>query len=341
MTCYPVPALSDREAIRVESFATIPAGLSHQSAISERTRARHALVRVTHASIGVTDVMATRGDYLLHPVPGFVPGYDFVGIVEHLPAGSPKSLRLGQRVAGVLPRMGAHATVVSVKPSLLVPVPEVLDSLAAATIPLDAVTAWFALDMLTTTDTTPDLLVQGAGGAVGSWAVQLASRRGHTVYGTASSRSREHAQTLGARVFDYADPDWTAQVVDASEGGVFGAMDHTGGSAVRAVVARGGRAVRTAFGGQPGKQRTATARGFLACHLRRFARPGERVCSVPMLLTSRRSAYRQALTGLFDAVVAGSLVAPQPRLYPVGRYADAMAAAAHTAPGDKTVLTFE
>ena len=43
---------------------------------------RKVRVRVTHASVGSTDAMARAGDYLLQPRPGFVPGYDFVGVLE-------------------------------------------------------------------------------------------------------------------------------------------------------------------------------------------------------------------------------------------------------------------
>jgi hypothetical protein len=82
-------------------------------------------VRVTHASVGSTDVMARRGDYLLHPSPGFVSGYDFVGVLETVnPAARRRGLEHGQRVAGILPRMGAHASSLDVPASLLVPVPE-------------------------------------------------------------------------------------------------------------------------------------------------------------------------------------------------------------------------
>src|SRR6185312_11967497 len=42
-------------------------------------RGNDVIVRVTHASLGATDLLARRGGYVLQPAPGFVTGYDFVG----------------------------------------------------------------------------------------------------------------------------------------------------------------------------------------------------------------------------------------------------------------------
>lgn len=283
--------------------------------------------------------MAIRGDYLMQPMPRFVPGYDFIGAIERLPPDGHGGLSVGQRVAGILPRMGAHATVVYVAPSLLVPVPEELDSPTAATVPLDAVTARLALDALDLDDAP--ILVQGAGGAVGSWAVQMATARGHHVYGTASPRSHRHAEDLGATVFDYRDPDWIENLVAATDGGVAGAIDQTGSRSLRRAVTPGGRIVRIAFDGKPGHQRRATAAGFLATNLRRYARPRERICSVPMLLATRRDACRRALASALDAVVSARLVAPQAHLFPLSDYPNALAAADRGEPGMKVILTID
>lgn len=336
MTCYLSDSSLDRDVARVERF-----GLAYPAVVRERMprsrSSRRALVRVTHASVGVTDVMAVRGDYLLQPVREFVPGYDFIGVIERLPAGERSGLQVGQRVAGILPRMGAHASLISIAPSLLVPVPDLLDSAIAATIPLDAVTALFALDALAVSSGT--VLVQGAGGAVGAWVAQLATTRGLTVYGTASPRSHAYAERFTASVFDYADPTWIEQILDVTAGGVDGAIDHTGGQSVRRAVRAGGRVVRTAFGGEPGRGRASTAAGFAASALRRYARPGERICSVPILVATRRARYRQALTELFTAVSNGTLVPPRPRIASLAEYPEALSAAATAKPGEKTILT--
>lgn len=295
-------------------------------------------MRVTHASVGVTDVMAARGDYLFHPLPGFTPGYDFVGTIQRLPVDGDSGFRVGQRVAGILPRMGAHAATLSVPLSLLVPVPDDLDSLIAATTPLDAVTAAFALDAVALN--SGQILVQGVGGSVGAWVAQLAVARGLRVLGTVSARSRGYAEQLCTDVFDYRDAAWPSQVLDASGGGVDGAVDHVGSKVVRQVVRPGGRVIRTAFGGEPGTQRTATVAGALTSVLRRHGRPSERICSAPILVTAHRNRYRAALAHALEAVASGGATAARPQAYAITDYRQAFTAATRAIPGDKVVLTF-
>lgn len=331
MTCYLTKAHESRRVARIPRFEETAAPVTQEPMPS--LRGARALVQVTHASIGVTDIMARRGDYLLQPRPGFVPGYDFVGTIAQLPANGGGFVQ-GQRVAGVLPRMGAHASHLLVPTSILVPVPGSLDALMAATIPLDAVTAAFTLDALDLI--SGPVLVQGAGGAVGAWAAQLAAARGLDVFGTASSRSRAYAERFTPQVLDHRDPGWIDRLIDG--GGVDGAIDHTANSQLRRAVHRGGRIVHIGFGGEPGAQRAATAAGSARAALRRFARPAERVVSTPLLVATQRRRYRQALAGIFDAAASGALIAPRPRAVSFKDYTEALAAAARSTPGEKAVL---
>ncbi|HMR49146.1 MAG TPA: hypothetical protein PKE40_04730 [Arachnia sp.] len=334
MTRYLFSPPSECHAARVESFSGGEDGFS-----SIPLRSSGCLVRASHASVGATDVMARRGDYLLHPVPGFVSGYDVVGVLERVDgAGSALGLQVGQRVAGILPRMGAHATWLTVPGSLLVPVPEALPSAVAATLPLDAVTAKHAIDLLKPGVRT--LFIQGVGGAVGVLAAQLVAREGIAVIGTASAASGPVAQRYGAVVVDYRDPDWPQQVL-AHAGPVDGAIDHTGSRDLRALVAPGGRIVRTAFGGKIGRQKRATAVGFARTLMRRFASPSEVACSVPMYVAARRSAYRRDLRAALDLAAGGELRPLEPELHRAEGFADALRAAGRSAPGQKVVLEFE
>jgi NADPH:quinone reductase-like Zn-dependent oxidoreductase len=77
----------------------------------------HARVRVLAVGVGLTDLMARRGDYLLQRKLPFTPGYEFVGeVVNH------EELEPGTLVAAALPRMGAYAEYVVLPSWLLVPV---------------------------------------------------------------------------------------------------------------------------------------------------------------------------------------------------------------------------
>ena len=327
-----------------------PVGTPRPEAYRPHPSHRSVVVRITHASVGVTDALAHRGQYLLQPRPGFVPGYDFVGTIEHAPPGT-HDFDPGQRVAGVLPRMGAHATRIAVRPSLLVAVPDRLESAIAATIPLDGVTARLALDALgdpgtsrgiappraREASTSRSVLVHGAGGSLGAWATQLARRGGWTVYGTTSARSRAIAEIYGARVFHYTHPAWMEDVV-AATGGLQGIIDHTGDRTLARLMRPGGTVVRTAFGSAPAGQRGTTARGFALASLRRYTRPAERVISTPIAVALHRTTYRRHLRGLLDLVASGDLIAPTPVVVAFADYPAALAAAVRAAPGTKIVL---
>jgi NADPH:quinone reductase-like Zn-dependent oxidoreductase len=297
---------------------------------------RGCAVRVTHASVGSTDVTARHGDYLLHPVTRFVPGYDLVGLLETVDdAGRARGLVEGQRVTAVLPSMGAHATAVRVPSSVLVPVPDALPSTVAASMPLDAVTARHALDLLTPGAST--LLVQGVSGAVGLLVAQLALAEGMRVFGTASSRTGALASRHGVHVLDYHQRGWVDDLL-ALTGGVDGVVDHTGSKASRAAAKRSGRVVRTAFGGRPGRQRGATAIGATRTLLRRHAHPSERICSVPALVATRRARYRLMLADLLELAAAGRLEPLPSLVVPFVDLTEALRLAEAGTPGRKVVL---
>lgn len=338
MTSHQSHQSAARSAVRINRFDMTPHVIREEP--SSQTSVRHAVVKVTHASVGVTDAMAARGDYLLHPFPGFTPGYDLVGRVQQLPEGDNSGLAVGQRVVALLPGMGAHATTVRVSPSLLVALPESVDELAAATVPLDALTAHFALQI--SASDGGSVLIQGAGGAVGAWATQMAVNHGITVVGTGSSRSAAYAESLGAReIYDYRDHHWMDQLQRQFPGGVDGVIDHTGSRDVREAAKPTGIIVRTAFGGPVGHQRAATARGMVTTSLLRWAHPRERICSVPVLVALRRGRYRRALSQILKEVADGLLKPPEPEVFTLDGYAQALAAASHGRPGIKLVLRLD
>ena len=210
--------------------------------------------------------------------------------------------------------MGAHASHLTVSPSLLVRIPDTLDSSVAATVPLDALTAYFALDALA--PGSRKVLVQGAGGAVGAWAMQLADTRQLTVYGTASSRSHDHAEQFGGTVLDYTEPTWFTQL-RAETGGVDGIIDHTGNRELRALLRPRGRLIHTAFTSKPGRGQRTTAIGAAAALGHHYAHPRER---------------------LFTALAHHDLKAPQPHVMPFTQAPNAFTPTQATKPGNKIML---
>jgi len=295
-------------------------------------RGNDVVVRVTYASLGATDLLARRGGYVLQPAPGFVTGYDFVGeLMTESAVSVALGLREGASVAGMLPRMGAHATFLTVAPTLLVALPAGMDPAAAAVLPLDAVTAAHALELAGPGER---VLVQGASGAVGALAVQLAQRSGRTVVGTASERTADRVREFGIPVVDHTREDWTRLVRDAAGGGVDAAIDHTGSPRVREVLAPGGVLVRTAFAGRPGHERGDALRGSAAAARHRW----ERVCSAPLYVATQRNAYRRVLAELLADAASGDLRTVQPVIHPLAEVWASHRAAESLPPGAKVVL---
>jgi NADPH2:quinone reductase len=160
------------------------------------------LVRVRAATVNPADVAARTGHIPGGPVPPpFLLGWDVAGDVVAVGEGI-TDLREGDAVAGLIPwhltrgAVGAYAELVAVDADWVVPLPDGLDPVVAATVPLNGLTAWRALEMLDL-DAPTTLLVTGASGGVGGFAAQLALRRGHTVLASATHDDEEWVGGLG------------------------------------------------------------------------------------------------------------------------------------------------
>ncbi len=127
-------------------------------------------------------------------------GMDVAGTVAAVGAGV-DGLRVGDAVLGAADETLADYAVV--KATRLVAIPERVDAVTAATLPVAGNTAIAALDACRVTS-GHRVLVIGAGGGVGTFTVQLAADRGAEVWATAGARAATTLQRLGAtRTFDY------------------------------------------------------------------------------------------------------------------------------------------
>jgi NADPH:quinone reductase-like Zn-dependent oxidoreductase len=99
---------------------------------------------------------------------------------------------------------GAEAEFTIALPSELAPKPRTLDHVQAAAVPLTALTAWQALFVHASLAAGQTILIHGAAGGVGIFAVQLARWAGAHVIATASARNRDFLRELGANeIIDY------------------------------------------------------------------------------------------------------------------------------------------
>jgi NADPH:quinone reductase-like Zn-dependent oxidoreductase len=160
------------------------------------------LVQVEARSVNAPDAGIREGlfaDWTPQRTFPIVLGADFAGTVLRDSA----AFTAGERVLGILPWFadqdgrGSYAEIVVAESDWLAPLPEGLSAAAATTIPLNGLTAFQAADLLHLApgDT---VMVTGASGTVGGFAVQAAAATGATVYAVASDGDEEYVSALGA-----------------------------------------------------------------------------------------------------------------------------------------------
>jgi NADPH:quinone reductase-like Zn-dependent oxidoreductase len=159
------------------------------------------LVRIRAANVNPTDVAVRSGDHPRSPKPPFVPGWDLSGeVVEVVEVG--EDFPAGRRVVGMIPwgriggRVGAYAELAAVEPTWLAPFDGDVDDAAAATLPLNALTARQGLDLIAAPPGST-ILITGASGGVGGFATELAVRDGLRVIAQASTGDEGWVASLG------------------------------------------------------------------------------------------------------------------------------------------------
>lgn len=165
------------------------------------------LVRVAATSFNPVDV-ALRAGLMQQTMPltlPHTPGIDLAGTVAEV-GPEVSGWNPGERVVAFLPLIapGAAAEYVLAPANVLTAAPKTIDLADAAALPVVGLTAWQAL--FEDAGLTPgrSILVNGAGGAVGGYAVQLARAAGAEVTATASPRSADRVRRYGvARVIDH------------------------------------------------------------------------------------------------------------------------------------------
>jgi len=160
------------------------------------------LVRLFASGVNPADWKARAG-YMKQFRPltfPWTPGLEGAGVVEALGPGV-AAFRPGQAVFG--PMAGSYAQYALAAAGDLQPKPQRLGFEEAATIPVGGLTAWGSVIDVANVQPGQRVLVHGAAGGVGLFAVQLARWKGATVYGTASTANLDFVRSLGAEAIDY------------------------------------------------------------------------------------------------------------------------------------------
>ena len=187
--------------------------------VSLRTIARpilgadHVLVRVHAAALHIGDSFGVRGaplpmrlaTGLFRPKPG-VPGFDLAGVVEAVGRGV-ATFRPGDGVFGAT--HGTCAEYASAPAAQLAPKPRNLTFEQAAAVPTSALAALHGLRDAGGLKRGHKVLINGAAGGIGTFAVQIAKALGANVTGVCSTRNVELVRSLGADdVIDYTTQDF-------------------------------------------------------------------------------------------------------------------------------------
>ncbi|MEW5980164.1 MAG: NADP-dependent oxidoreductase [Acidobacteriota bacterium] len=217
------------------------------------------LIRVHAAGVNPADWKIRQGyakEFLKHSLP-LILGWDVSGVVEAVGL-EVTGWKEGAEVYSFpdILRDGAYAEYIVVRASAVALKPRCVDHVQAAAIPLAALTAWQALFDAGGLVADQKVLIHGAAGGVGSFAVQLAKWKGGHVIGTASARNQVFLRGLGAdEAIDYG----AVRFEDVVRG-VDVVFDTVGGGTLKRswrVLKKGG--ILVSIAGQPSGEEAARA----------------------------------------------------------------------------------
>ncbi len=264
------------------------------------------------------DLLMRAGLYPATPARPFSPGLEVAGVVARVGA-EVEDWREGERAVALM-RHGGYARDVVVSAARLFRCPDSLTPVQAAAIPLVFLTAWVCLFEAGHAREGETVLVLGAGGGVGTAAVQLAVRRGLRAIGTAGDERKRTFVTeeLGAAHCFDSRGDWEKDVRElVGERGIDLALDPVGGratAACRRLLAPLGRLVVYGLSDAlPGRKlsRLRALRSWLRMprfHPLSLIEPNVGVFGVALFnLGNKAPLLRSALDEILQAVAAGEL----------------------------------
>lgn len=257
------------KAIRIHEYGG-PEVLKYEDAPRPAPAAGDVLIRVHATSVNPVDIAIRSGFFkerMKYTLP-MIPGWDVSGVVEAVPPDATR-LKPGDEVYARpdLSRDGAYAGYIAVRESEVALKPTSIDHTHAAAIPLTGLTAWQGLFDAGHLAAGQTVLIHGAAGGVGHFAVQFAKVKGARVIATASKRNHEFLRSLGAdELIDYN----TTKFEDVVHGVDVVLDTITGETQDRSwqVIKKGGIYVSIL---QPPNQEKAAAHGVRSAHV--FVQP--------------------------------------------------------------------
>ncbi len=205
------------------------------------------LLDVVATAVNRADLLQRQGFYPPPPGASEVIGLECSGTIAALGDGV-TGWQVGDQVCALLAG-GGYASKVVVPAGQVMPVPDGIDLVTAASIPEVACTVWSNVFMTAGLESGDVFLVHGGGGGIGTFAIQIAKAAGARVFTTAGSTEKlDRCRELGAEVgINYRDEDFVEVVRAATDGrGADVVLDNMGAKYLPRnvdVLADGGRLV--------------------------------------------------------------------------------------------------
>jgi NADPH:quinone reductase-like Zn-dependent oxidoreductase len=303
------------KAVRIHSFGG-PEALCFEETRAPVPTAEEVLVRVHAAGVNPFDWMVREGRFGPLPLPRTL-GCDFSGVVEGLGPGV-TDFFVGQSVFGYSGYGGAFAELCVAPVGGLAPKPASLDDIRAAATPMCALTAWQALFEIADLQSGQKVLIHGAAGGVGMFAMQLAMRQGAWVFATASTENLPFLRQIGPfQVIDHTTTHFEKFLRHMDV-----VLDLVGGETQDrswSVLKTGGRLVSTVS--EPSQEK-ALLRGVRALKMKTRTRADE-------------------LTLMGDFIANGEIEVTVDKVLPLARASEALAMSQRGHARGKIVLTMD
>ncbi len=222
------------KAIQMQHYGT-PDVLIYQDIPNPKPGPGQVLIRVEAAAVNYSDIMRRTNTPYPFPTPlPFIPGSEVAGVIEALGAGVTQP-PVGTPVFALAGNDGStgYAQYALANAAQVIPIPPGLSMDEASALIVAGVTAMLTLKEVAHLQSSDSILIPGAGGGVGNYAIQIAKLLGaRVVIGAASSHARRDAAlAAGAHhVVDYTRPDWPDHVREITDGrGVDVVLEMSGG----------------------------------------------------------------------------------------------------------------
>jgi len=185
-------------------------------------------IKVHYAGINFAEIMARMKLYPGGPKPGSVLGGEVSGVIDKI-GEDVKSLSIGDKVMG-LTLSGSYSSQACINTDSIIPLPDNFMLDEAAAFPVTYITAYMMMFDLGNLQGGDTFLIHGAGGGVGTAAIQLAKTKNIKIIGTSSSWKHDKLIKMGVdKCIDYNTDDTEKEIMDFTNGkGVDLAIDPIG-----------------------------------------------------------------------------------------------------------------